>query len=262
MDMGRALMATSRTTGGRRALAGLGGLAAIFSLMLATPAPAEVRLSYEAGGNYRVGVMSWWDIPFRSVIRQRYDFSCGAAAVATLLSYHYGRPTPEMTAFRAMWQTGDQDAIRQVGFSMLDMKSYLDSIGLRAEGFRLEAHELADFEQPLIALIDLNGFKHFVVVKGARGDRILVGDSVLGLTEYSVSDFARMWNGIALAIVSAPEAPRPLFNLAGDWGPWSRAPLEDGGGMRVATGDLTTNLPPSYQITPQILLDVRVGTVR
>ena len=47
----------------------------------AAPAMAEVRLSGEAGGNYRVQVMSWWDIPFRSVVRQQYDFSCGSAAV-------------------------------------------------------------------------------------------------------------------------------------------------------------------------------------
>ena len=55
---------------------------------------------------------------------------------------------------------------------------------------------------------------------------------------------------------------RPSFNLAGDWGPWSQAPLEKEGSLQVSVGDLTTNLPPQYQLTPQILLDVRVGTVK
>lgn len=256
--------AAARAEGRRRLLAGAAGLAAVAAtILISTPGDAEVRLSAtDAGASYQVSVMTWWEIPFRSVVRQRYDFSCGSAAVATLLSFHYDRPTPEREAFAAMWRAGDREAIRRVGFSMLDMKAYLDGIGYRTEGFRLTPEELGQFAQPVIVLIDLNGFKHFVVVKGVRGDRVLVGDPMLGITEYAARDFAAMWNGIALAVVEAPDARRAAFNLAGDWGPWSRAPMEDGGGMRVATGDLTTNLPPSYQITPQILLDVRVGTVR
>src|SRR3546814_13412897 len=73
--------------------------------------------------------LTWWDIPFRSVIRQRYDFSCGSAALATLLTYHYGAPTSEAMPFRAMWEKGDREAIRKVGFSMLDMRSEERRVG-------------------------------------------------------------------------------------------------------------------------------------
>ena len=55
---------------------------------------------------------------------------------------------------------------------------------------------------------------------------------------------------------------RPSFNLAGDWGPWSQAPLEKDGSLHVSAGDLTNHLPPQYQLSPQVLLDVRVGTVK
>lgn len=237
-------------------------MAAALCVLVAAPAAAEVRFTGpETGGNYSVQVMSWWDIPFRSVVRQRYDFSCGSAAIATLLTYHYGVATSETTPFRAMWEKGDRDAIRKVGFSMLDMKNYLASRGYRAEGFRLTIDQLKQVRRPSIVLLDLKGFKHFVVIKGIRGDRVLTGDSVLGLNEYSLGDFEKHWNGIALAIVDGAKQ-RPTFNLAGDWGPWSRAPLEGDGSLRVSAGDLTTNLPPQYQLTPQILLDVRVGTVR
>src|SRR3546814_10578109 len=81
--------------------------------------------------------------------------------------------------------------------------------------------------------------KHFVVIKGVRGDRVLTGDSVLGLNEYSLEDFEKHWNGIALAIVEGGKK-RPEFNLAGDWGPWSQAPLEKDGSLHVSAGDLTT----------------------
>jgi predicted double-glycine peptidase len=237
-------------------------IAGLLCAQLAAPAAAEVRLgSNEAGGNYSVQVMTWWDIPFRSVVRQRYDFSCGSAAVATLLTYHYGEPTGEAVPFRAMWQQGDREAIRKVGFSMLDMKSYLRSRGYRAEGFRLTIDQLRQVKRPTIVLLNLNGFKHFVVIKGLKGDRVLTGDSVLGINEYALSDFEELWNGIVLAIVDGEHA-RPIFNLPGDWGPWSKAPLEEDGALHISAGDLTTNLPPKYQLTPQILLDVRVGTVK
>jgi uncharacterized protein len=236
-------------------------IGALTAILIATPGSAEVRLTPDAGGaNYAVRVMSWAEIPFRSVVRQRYDFSCGSAAVATLLTYHYGIKTTENEPFKRMWEHGDREKIRKVGFSMLDMKQYLQARGLRAEGYRFSIGELEKIKRPSIALIELRGFKHFVVVKGIRGDRVLVGDPVLGLGEYSKADFAKMWNGILLAIAGGDGAPKARFNVAGDWGPWSRAPLEDNA-LTTSIGGLTSNLPPTYQITPDILLDVRVGTI-
>lgn len=238
------------------------GLAVVAAALTTTsPARADVRVPNEMGGNYSVQVMSWWQIPFRSVVRQQFDFSCGSAAVATLLSYHYKRPTPEKEAFRKMWETGNRETIRKVGFSMFDMKSYLDRLGYRSEGFRLPIERLAQLKRPAIVLLDLNGFKHFVVVKGVQNGRILVGDPMLGLQQYSFDDFAKVWNGIALAIVDGPRDMEVAYNLARDWGPWSEAPME-AGGISIAASHLTSNLPPIYQLTPHFLVDVRVGTVR
>lgn len=241
-----------------------GGLLALtgLSLFSGSIANAEVRVGREAiGGDFSVGVMTWWDIPFRSVVRQRYDFSCGSAAVATLLTYHYDRPTNERTPFKAMWELGDKEAIKKVGFSMLDMRNYLTSIGYRAEGFKLTPDQLSQVKRPVIVLLDLDGFKHFVVVKGQTADQVLVGDSVLGINKYSTEDFAKYWNGVALAIVDGPIKSRPKYNLAGDWNRWSTAPT-DQVSATAAIGDLTNHLPPLYQISPELLLDVQVGTVR
>lgn len=236
---------------------------ALAAALLATtvPAAAQVRLQQDSGGTFDVSVMSWWEIPFRSVVRQRYDFSCGSAAIATLLTHHYGRSVSEREAFAAMWQVGDREEIRRRGFSLLDMRSYLIAQGYEAEGFRLTVDQLSQVKRPLIALIDLNGYKHFVVIKGTRGDRILTGDPTLGLIEYASEDFARHWQGVALAVMKTPDRQRPAYNLAGDWGPWSQAPLDQGGAMRVAASDLTDDLPPDYQITPEMLIPVRIGTV-
>jgi predicted double-glycine peptidase len=77
----------------------------------------------EAGGYYRTTVVSYRDMPFRTVVRQQYDFSCGSAAVATLLRYHYGRDVDEATIFQAMYVIGNKGAIQKKGFSLADIRS-------------------------------------------------------------------------------------------------------------------------------------------
>ncbi|MET0252137.1 MAG: C39 family peptidase [Novosphingobium sp.] len=244
----------------RGTLKGMAVAALIAAQASPGPALAEVRLSGEAGANYQIAVKSWWEIPFRSVVRQQYDFSCGSAAVATLLTYHYGRRTPEQFAFAKMWESGDQALIRKSGFSMLDMKNLLNSIGYKAEGFRMSYKALRAHRQPGIVLLDLRGYKHFVVVKGVTDKSVLVGDPMIGLSQYSHEDFAKIWNGIFLAVVAPPTSTPAKFNLASDWGPWATAPLEEGG-LHVAVGDLTNNLPFGYQLSSQLLYDVRTGTI-
>lgn len=226
------------------------------ALALPQPAGAQVRIGGDSNGYFSVPVMSWWEIPFRTVVRQRYDFSCGSAALATLLTYHYHRPTSEAATFEAMWRHGDQAKIRKAGFSMLDMKAYLNGIGLHAEGLRFTLGELRQLRRPAIALMDIRGYKHFVVIKGVKGDRVLVGDPMLGLREYALDDFARQWNNILVAILAKPEGTSPSFNLASDWGPWSRAPLRKGLPDDSAQR-LTSQLPQTYQFSPQLILDVR-----
>jgi predicted double-glycine peptidase len=73
-------------------------------------------------GTVNVPVQSFKELPFRTVVRQEFDNSCGSAAVATLLTYHFERPTTEHEAFVAMWEAGDKERIQREGFSLLKMK--------------------------------------------------------------------------------------------------------------------------------------------
>jgi predicted double-glycine peptidase len=224
----------------------------------AAPARADVRIGGDSNGYYRVGVKSWWEIPFRTVVRQQYDFSCGSAAVATLLTYHYNRPTSENMSFVAMWKTGDQATIRKSGFSMLDMKNYLQGLGYRVGGFRLTPEQLEALNQPVIALLNLKGYKHFVVVKGVGAGEVLLGDPALGLRKMSIADFTKSWNGIVLGIIGSAGEAKPVFNLASEWDPWARAPTRAAVDRR-SIGDVTTFLPPIYQLTTQLQIDLRGG---
>lgn len=204
----------------------------------------------EGGGHFTVNVMSWRDIPFRTVVRQQYDYSCGSAAVATLLRYHYGLSVGEAEVFQSMFDRGDQARIREVGFSMLDMRTYLESRGYGADGLRLSLDRLATLNTPAIALITHNNYRHFVVVKGVSATHVLVGDPTFGLQTYTRADFEAVWNGVVLAVRRPPEgAAAPGYNRAEEWRPWAVAPLEEARGP-VSPTDLLLGMGELYQITP------------
>ncbi|MGE3303036.1 MAG: C39 family peptidase [Hyphomonadaceae bacterium] len=232
---------------------GLGGGLLVLAAAICAPLAAgqTMRVSDVMSGSYSGSVMSWRDIPFRTVIRQQFDYSCGSAALATLLRFQYGVHVGESEIFQAMYAAGDQARIREVGFSMLDMKRYLEAQGYAADGLRLNLDRIAAFGQPVIALVSHDNYRHFVVIKGVDGGRVLVGDPTFGLRVFARADFEAIWNGVVLAIRRGPDgaASAPIFNLDSDWRPWPQAPMDMAEGPR-SPADLLRELPTIYQITP------------
>ncbi|WP_372786937.1 C39 family peptidase [Phenylobacterium sp.] len=221
-------------------------LAAAFLTSAALPSQVAGQGRVNTGDSvFALRVTTMRDMPFRTVVRQQYDYSCGSAALATLLREHYGRPIGEAQVFKAMYAVGDQPKIRKVGFSLLDMKTYLGSIGLSADGYRETLDDLQASDAPGIAVIQIAGYRHFVVVKGVRDGRVLVGDPAQGLRAYATADFAKVWNGVIFKIEGGE---RVAFNRAEEWAALPHAPrarLYD-----YSLGALTRELPPIYQITP------------
>jgi uncharacterized protein len=158
---------------------------------------------------------------------QQYDFSCGSAAVATLLTHHYGYPVTESTVFEYMFRNGNQKKIRSEGFSLLDMKRFLQAHGFEADGFEQPLDKLAEARVPAIVLINENGYHHFVVVKGLSSDRVLIGDPASGTRAMSREHFMASWQN-ALLFVVHNRMTSARFNLATDWRAVPQAPLTAG----------------------------------
>lgn len=200
---------------------GIGLTAALFAgascLSIAAPASAESFAVLEGGGFANIEIESMRERKFATTVRQQYDFSCGSAAVATLLTHHYDRPTSETDAFASMWAVGDQSRIQQVGFSLLEMKAYLESLGYEADGFRLGLDRVKEIGVPGIALIDVKGYKHFVVIKGITDRTVLFGDPSKGMLAKSRKDFEKIWDGVILFIRSDVAQGRANFNDLDDW---------------------------------------------
>lgn len=144
---------------------------------------------------------SWKAMKFDGIIRQRADFSCGAATLATILNHGFGFDTTEQQVLVNMLKVADPDIVRQKGFSLLDMKTYAGFIGLSAEGYRVDYPTLAQIEIPSIVLLDIRGYKHFVIVRKMFDDRVAIGDPALGNRTMSRQEFERAWNGIAFVVM-------------------------------------------------------------
>ena len=181
-----------------------------------SPPEAFGRLDLGGPLEFRLPVTSLVGRRFETVVRQQYDFSCGSAALATLLRYHYDENQTEQSVFLGMFRNGDQAQIRRLGFSLLDMKRYLAGRRIVADGYRVTIDQIRTARLPGIALIDFNGYKHFVVVKGVDGSTMLLGDPSLGLRRESIRDFTKQWNGVIFVLDDRSALAKSHFNQAAD----------------------------------------------
>jgi len=169
-------------------------------------------------------VTSLKEARFKRTVRQQYDFSCGSAAVATLLTYHYNFPVTEQQAFVEMFEHGNQEKIRREGFSLLDIRNFLMSRGFEADGYEVPLEKLNETSTPAIVLIIEHGYHHFVVVKGVRNGRVLVGDPATGTRAMSRESFEEKWQDhIVFVIHNRHEMAS--FNDPRDWHVSPDAPL-------------------------------------
>ncbi|CAE6868547.1 hypothetical protein R75461_08436 [Paraburkholderia nemoris] len=197
------------------------------SIWVATATADPIAITDPSGGYYSLHVTSLKEARFKRTIRQQYDFSCGSAALATLLTYQYNTPTTEQTVFAAMFESGDQDKIRNEGFSLLDIKRYLEAHGFLADGYDLPLEKLEQAQTPAIVLITDHGYHHFVVVKGVRNGRVLVGDPTTGTRVMSRESFEQKWQDRVLFVIHNRHE-QAKFNDSQDWHVAPEAPLYTG----------------------------------
>jgi len=200
---------------------------ALGGLCVNSAGAGSVDLPFQIGGAFSVPTVSIKEARFSAMVRQQYDFSCGSAALSTLLTYHYRFPVSEQTVFEEMFQQGEQEKIKREGFSLLDMKRYLEAHGYEADGFEAPLDKLASAGIPAIVLINENGYNHFVVIKGVRDQRVLIGDPSGGTRAMTRAAFEALWVNDILFVISNRQDVA-AFNQPSDWRIAVQAPMGNG----------------------------------
>lgn len=174
----------------------LGGCAA-GSKSGALPVPGTGRTVYQAP------VKSLVELRFKNVVRQAYDLSCGAAALATILNHYYQEPVAEQDVIEAMLQTGNREKILRDGFSLLELKQFAERNGYVAAGYQLErVDQLSLLKVPAITLVNVRGYAHFVVIKSVAEGQVYIADPAFGNRSRSLKGFDREWNRVILVVLS------------------------------------------------------------
>ena len=170
------------------------GVAAIVcSLVFAT-----TTLPSPALADGRGPVKSLLEMRQDRVVVQQWDLSCGAAALATLLNYQHGDPVSEREIAKGL--IGREEYIENPalvrvrhGFSLLDLKRYVDGRGYKGIGYgQLTLEDLIE-QAPIMVPINSLGYNHFVVFRGAQGNRVLLADPAFGNRTMLAAKFQNAW---------------------------------------------------------------------
>jgi uncharacterized protein len=186
----------------------------------APKAPAQGLVISPEGVRVSKRVRSLGELRQSNLVHQKWDLSCGAAVLSTVLTYDLNTPTSESQV--VVWILRRTNPVRvqsRGGFSLLDLKKYSKAHGFNAEGYgNLTLTELIELGRPAIVPIRIKGFNHFVIFRGAtfRGevvDRVVIADPVYGNLTMPVQHFQEIWKG-GIGFVVLPRfstAPNALY---------------------------------------------------
>lgn len=157
------------------------------------------------------------------VIKQETDYSCGAAALATLLKFYFHDEISEKEILDLLQQNLSPEEKKDraaKGFSLLELKQIAQSKGYEAAGFRIALWQLAELVAPVIVFVEPFGYKHFAVYRGFDRGRVYLADPSRGNLRMSIGHFLDEWSGIVFVLGKPGEEdikkyelqiPSPLF---------------------------------------------------
>lgn len=139
---------------------------------------------------------------FHNIVHQAYDYSCGSAALTTVLNGYMGHQFAERQVMDGLLKYGEYDKIVQRrGFSLLDMKRFVTILGYQSGGYKAAFSDLQKLDHPAIVPIHYGGFKHFVVVKKYQDGRVFVADPALGNISFPEERFKSIWENNVMFII-------------------------------------------------------------
>lgn len=156
------------------------------AVLLAAQPPADQAIVRTLNLDLRIPVRSWAALRDQGIVKQAHDFSCGAASVATILRYHYGRDVTELQVLHAMRRERERA-------SFDDMQAAMPAFGFRAVGYAASYEQLTRLRIPVIVYLRHRRDSHFAVLRGAGTDVVVLADPSQGNVTMSRSQFMEMW---------------------------------------------------------------------
>jgi predicted double-glycine peptidase len=166
-----------------------------------------------ANKEFQVPVESWWGLQRENIVMQRYDYSCGAAALATVVQYYWGDDISEqqilLAMFDRMTEAELQDRMAN-GLTMTDLRRAAVEAGYLSSMVRRNLAQLSEVRIPVVLRIEKDGYEHFVVYRGIVDDRVFLADPIRGHVRLSIHEFAQQWTDNTVLVVVKKNARPPV----------------------------------------------------
>jgi predicted double-glycine peptidase len=156
----------------------------------------------------------------QNIVKQQLDYSCGAAALATLLKYYYKEDVTEAELLARLQSLlvnlteEEWSHKKRVGFSLLDLKKVALEKGYRSAGFELKLEQLRKLAAPVLVYVHPFDFHHFAVLRGIVGDRVYLADPSRGNLRMSLDRFGEEYGGVIFVLGKTDEDLLKAYPLA------------------------------------------------
>jgi predicted double-glycine peptidase len=183
------------------------GLGLSFFPIAARPEPSAIK---EPGAQMLIRTrwfehptQTWVGLRRQNVVMQQFDYSCGAAALATLMRFYFQDAVTEADVLKQILSRMNPEELadrEKAGLSLLDLKQCAERMGYQAVGVKLKFAHLPKLQGPILIHLARDDYKHFAVFRGVFGDRIYLADPSRGNVRQPVWRFAEDWTGFALVL--------------------------------------------------------------
>jgi predicted double-glycine peptidase len=140
---------------------------------------------------------------YEATVPQLADFTCGAASLATVMTFYWNTPISEAKLLKSLKARYTDDQIKHInetGLNFDDMILMAKSVGFEGEGVKLPLNELPAVKGPIIVHLDKGELQHFVVLRRVGDGVYYVSDPIVGQLAMSKAEFAKQYTGDALTV--------------------------------------------------------------
>lgn len=141
---------------------------------------------------------TWHEARWGGVTTQELDNSCGLASLVTIMRFHFGDDITERQLLEDYLANTESAAVAlamRQGLSLLELERLAQRQGYQVRRAMLSLKKLAELAQfaPVLVYLNVDGFRHFAVVRGISEKEVLLADSSRGNVRYSRAQFLREW---------------------------------------------------------------------
>ena len=201
------------------------GLAVAMAALLAGPVQARAQCERTPIRNpdltVRYFVWSYKEIKERQIVMQKYDYSCGAAVLATILTYYWDDKTDEAYFLNKMpkLKLSEKELKDRIenGLTLTDLRNLANMAHYQATMAKVKFEELAQGKVPVIVGVTIRKHEHFVIFRGADDRYCYLADPIRGNIREPICDFLEQWQKNAILVIAKPNTPVKKINPMGIW---------------------------------------------